>query len=354
MAKETNFDVQNKYSFLDAFKCFLYLLLVTAGVSLIFQIVLAIISGVSGRPYNELLVSDTVTILQYILNPVIMIVFYLVFNKIKKVNNKFALSDGQKISLLPISIALVLSIIAIFLFTPFMNLIDYGFMRLGYVADNSIPLNSLITGSVGGFFLGLVLFALLPAIAEEFIFRGIIQKGVSTKINGFGTILLTAILFTLMHGALQQTVYQFIMGIMLSYVSYVGGSVLYSIILHFMNNTFVLLFSSFDIVGYLSNKNTVYYNVFGMIFPFLLFLLGCVLVAILFWVLKYLRNKNFFRYDPKKKKKVKVKASEIQEPEKIKMAGIWKNSSYVEKVFLLCSFVLVGLIWLINTINNFM
>jgi len=144
-------------------------------------------------------------------------------------------------------------------------------------------------------------------------------------------------------------------GILLSYLAYVGGSVVYSIILHMLNNFLVLLFSCFDIVGYLSAESVVYYNVFSMIFPISIFLLGVVLVAILFWVLKYLRNKNFFRYDSKGKKK-KVKASEmidLHAPEKIKLRHIWSNVNYVEKVFMLCSFVLVGLIWLINTISGF-
>ena len=92
-----------------------------------------------------------------------------------------------------------------------------------------------------------------------------------------------------------------------------------------------------------------------MIFPISIFLLGLILVAILFWVLKYLRNKNFFRYDSRGRKK-KVKASDmidLHAPEKIKMRDIWANATYVEKVFMLCAFVLMGLIWVINTISGF-
>ena len=73
----------------------------------------------------------------------------------------------------------------------------------------------------------------------------IIQNTIHSKYNGFVAVTVSTLLFVLMHGALQQTVYQLVMGIMLGYVACVGGSILYSIILHFLNNTFVLLFGCF-------------------------------------------------------------------------------------------------------------
>lgn len=355
MKKEKNFSMENKYTFVDAFKCFFFLLIAITGLSLVLQVVYLIIASVTGQQYNDVASGEMSAIVSGIISPVAFIIFYFVYNKFKKVNNRVALSDGQKVSLLPISIALVLAIISIFLFTPFINLVDYGFKNMGYFASNDIPLVKLMQSSGGFFFLGVFIYAILPAIAEELIFRGIIQKSLATKLNGFATIMMTTFLFVIMHGSLNQTVYQLLVGIMLSYLAYVGGSVIYSIILHMLSNFFVLLFSCFDIVGYLSAEDTIYYNIFSMIFPFLLFLLGLVLVAILFWVLKYLRNKNFFRYDSKGRKK-KIKKSEmidLNAPDKIRMRDIWKNINYTEKVFFLCAFVLAGFIWIINTLSGF-
>lgn len=352
--KNYNFSNKNTYSLIDAFKCFLFLIIVTVGVSVVLQIIMAIVATSTKQTLEQVSSSDTFIILTQILSPLVFIIYYFVFNAIKKVDNKYALSDGQKVSLLPISISMVLAVICIFLFTPFMNLIDYFFSRFGYVPDNTIPLSEKMASGGGYFGLGVLIYCLLPAIAEELIFRGIIQKSLSTKLNGVATITLTTILFTLMHGALQQTVYQMLVGIMLSYLVCVGGSIIYSIILHFLNNFFVLLFSTFDIVGYLSGENTIYYNIFSKIFPFLLFLLGLVLVAILFWVLKYLRNKNFFRYDPKRNRKVKkVEPVILNEPDKLRLRDLWSNSTYFEKIFIISSFLLVGIIWIINTISGF-
>lgn len=354
MKKEKDFSMKNEYTVLDAFKCFFFLIILMVGVSLVFEIVLSIIASTSGMTLEDISNSEGVTILKNLLNPLVFIMYFFVYTGIKKLNPKDALSDGQKISLLPISISMVLAVICIFLFTPFMNLIEYWFAGLGYTADGSIPLMEKMQSSGTYFLLGILIYALLPAIAEELIFRGIIQKGLSTKLNGVATILLTTIMFVLVHGSLQQTVYQMIVGLMLSYIMCVGGSILYSIILHFLNNLFVLLFSTFEIVGYLSNKTTIYYNVFSQLFPILLFLLGIVLVVILFWVLKYLRNKNFFRYDPHKKKKVrKIEPVILNEPGKLRLRDLWSNSNYSEKVFIISSFALVGFIWIINTFSGF-
>ena len=355
MKKNKNFSMENKYTFVDAFKTFFFILIAMTAISFLMQIIISIVSTTTGQTFEAVAGSTTMSIISALMSPVIFIVFYFVFNKYKKTSNRVALSDGQRISLLPISIALVLAIISVFLFTPFVNLIDYGFLSMGYFVSNDIPLQALMSSSFPYFMLGVLIYAVLPAIGEELIFRGIIQKSLSTKLTGFATIMMTTLLFVFIHGSLNQTIYQFLVGIMLSYLVYVGGSVVYSIILHMLNNFLVLLFSCFDIVGYLSAESVVYYNVFSMIFPISIFLLGLILVAILFWVLKYLRNKNFFRYDSRGRKK-KVKESDLIDlnaPEKIKMRGIWSNATYAEKVFMLCSFVLIGIIWIINTISGF-
>ena len=212
-----------------------------------------------------------------------------------------------------------------------------------------------MTTDTGYFFLGLFIFALLPAIAEELIFRGIIQTSLSTRYKGFTTIIISTLLFVLMHGSLNQTIYQFVVGIMLSYLALVGGSIIYSIILHFLNNALVVVFSCFDIVSYLSASEAVYYNIFSMIFPFTIFLLGVSLVAILFWVLKYLRNKNFFRLDEHgkfitidKEAVAKINAS------KVGFKSFFSSMTYNEKIYSIVSFIIIAIIWISNTITGFM
>lgn len=342
----------NTYEGVDAFRFFFFLVIAVMGTSLLYNVVLNIIAVCMGVSFDALYGSEIVQIITLCLNPTIFIVYFIIYNCVRKISFRQAFSDGQKISFLPISIAIVLAIIAIFLFTPFMNLIDYFFSTAGYNPDDSLPLAEKMASNGGYFALGIFIYALLPAIAEEIVFRGVIQRSLLSKYTGFVAIFFSSLLFVLMHGSLQQTVYQLVMATLLGYLACVGGSVLYSIILHFLNNTLVLVFGCFDVVPYLNADNTIYYNIFSMIFPVCIFLLGMGLVAILFWVLKYLRNKNFFREESKTEKSLRKAKSSVA-VERVGLAGMWENTTYLEKIFFIISLVMVGVLWIINTINGF-
>lgn len=343
----------NKYEGVDAFRFFFFLVIVIMLASLFFNVVLNLISAIMGITFEELYATECVQIISCCITPVAMIIYFVVYNCIRKVNFKEAFSDGQKISFLPISVAMVLAIIAIFLFTPFMNLIDYLFATTGYNPDDSIYLAEKMASSGWYFLLGLIIYALLPAVAEEIVFRGVIQRSLLSKYTGFVAIFFSSLLFVLMHGSLQQTVYQLVMAILLGYLACVGGSILYSIILHFLNNALVLVFGCFDLAPYLSSDNTIYYNIFSMIFPICIFLLGLALVGMLFWVLKYLRNKNFFREESATARATIKNGGESVKIEKMGMKDMWKSTTYLEKVFFIISIVMVGTLWIINTISGF-
>lgn len=345
MNSKENFDNNKKFSVLDTFRAFFLLVIITVAVSLLFNIVVEIIASVKKVDIEEIQGSIAYGVASPIISGLIFIIFFFVYNKCVKVKNKVAISDGNPVSLLPISIAMVLAIICIFLLSPFFDLLDYLFK----VPETPLPLFEFVKSSFPAFLIGIVLYAIIPAIGEELVFRGIILRGLSSKFNGFVSIFVSGLLFALVHGSLQQTFYQLLMGILLGYLAYVGGSLVYSVILHFLNNTLVLLFGCFDIVGYLTQK-AIYYNIFSMLFPILLFLLGLFLIAILMWVLRYLRNKNFFRYVPKKKRKAQ---KELEIPVRVGFKGFIKEISYTEKMYMIGGLAISLLIWLVNTVTMF-
>lgn len=89
--------------------------------------------------------------------------------------------------------------------------------------------------SVGNFFLQLFLVAFLPAICEEFLHRGMLLQGI--KHIGFKkAILISSILFALLHFNIQQVFYAFVVGLILGFVSVVAKNIYPSIIIHFVNN----------------------------------------------------------------------------------------------------------------------
>ncbi len=94
----------------------------------------------------------------------------------------------------------------------------------------------------------ILVIALLPAIFEELLFRGILTG--SMKGNGWGivpSVLLCGGLFSLFHGNPEQTLYQFVCGACYTLIAWRSGSILPTAIAHFCNNALVLTLTSVGI-----------------------------------------------------------------------------------------------------------
>ncbi len=90
-------------------------------------------------------------------------------------------------------------------------------------------------------FLGMLLVvAVLPAILEELIFRGLLLKGLHAFGN-VGAIILCGGLFALYHQNPAQTIYQFCCGAAFALVALKSGSILPTVVSHFFNNALVLI-----------------------------------------------------------------------------------------------------------------
>ncbi|MBQ8320593.1 MAG: CPBP family intramembrane metalloprotease [Clostridia bacterium] len=102
--------------------------------------------------------------------------------------------------------------------------------------------------SLDGFGLVGVLFvvAVLPAVFEEVLFRGIILKG----LRGFSAgaaVLLCGGLFSLFHQNPAQTAYQFCCGVCFALLALRAESVLPTVLAHFLNNAVVILLAKFPL-----------------------------------------------------------------------------------------------------------
>lgn len=77
--------------------------------------------------------------------------------------------------------------------------------------------------------------SVLPAFFEEFAFRGVILARLRKFGDGFA-ILISAILFGVMHGNFVQAPFAFILGLALGYFYVLTGSIWVSVAIHFFNN----------------------------------------------------------------------------------------------------------------------
>ena len=82
----------------------------------------------------------------------------------------------------------------------------------------------------------LLLMAVVPAICEELAFRGFIFGGLVRRNGRFRAVVVTAIMFGISHGIVQQSICATFMGFLLGWVAWRTGSVLPGILIHLTNN----------------------------------------------------------------------------------------------------------------------
>ncbi len=116
----------------------------------------------------------------------------------------------------------------------------------------------------GPVFPALFLIALMPAIFEEFIFRGIILES-TKKLGTAQACLLNGLLFSLFHCNPSQTCYTFLMGAAWALVAIRTNSILPTIIVHFLNNGYSVLMMYFNVTVI---PDIVAYGIFIAAFAF--------------------------------------------------------------------------------------
>lgn len=85
------------------------------------------------------------------------------------------------------------------------------------------------------FFLGVILLAFVPCVLEETVYRGIFYNEYQ-KVDPWKAVLLSGVLFGLMHGNLNQFVYATVMGILFALLIEATGSILSTMLIHFCVN----------------------------------------------------------------------------------------------------------------------
>lgn len=100
-----------------------------------------------------------------------------------------------------------------------------------------------------GIFIAVLSTAVLPAILEEVVVRGIIMQPLRRFGDKFA-IVASALIFGIMHGNMVQIPYTIVAGLFMGYLAIATGSLWPSIILHFINNFYsVALLAAYDNAG---------------------------------------------------------------------------------------------------------
>ncbi len=131
-----------------------------------------------------------------------------------------------------------------------------GFMSIiyaltGAVNETDSALFDTVLGSISPR-AALIIIAVVPAVCEEIFFRGYILNSFITKKGKAAlAVVVSSLLFAAVHFDAVKLVPAFVMGLGMGYVAYKTGSVLLSLIFHFINN-------SLSVISYYSSLNTEY------------------------------------------------------------------------------------------------
>jgi len=193
----------------------------------------------------------------------------------------FAFLDGGKVwtylklNIRPLFMTAVFSVLAIFAAVPLINFLSEWNAQMSlpsslkdielWMKDAEdkaavVTANFLNVTTPGGFLINLLMIGVIPAIGEEFLFRGVLQKLFHqlTK-NIHVSVILAAFLFSAIHMQFYGFIPRFMMGVMLGYVFVWSGSLWVPILIHFTNNSAAVVVSflqgsgsadsTFDTVG---------------------------------------------------------------------------------------------------------
>ena len=127
--------------------------------------------------------------------------------------------------------------------------------------------------------------ALIPAIAEELFFRGVLQRLIIIRIKNIHKgVIITAMIFSAVHMQFHGFLPRFLLGMILGYFFVFSDSLTLPIIAHFFNNAMVIFFT------YPAFSKYVYFDQTEIIFSE--FLVAVLLVSLL----SYLLYRNLQNY----------------------------------------------------------
>lgn len=148
----------------------------------------------------------------------------------------------------------------------------------------------LNVNSLGGLLFNLFMIAVLPAIGEELLFRGVIQRIFTnmTKSHHWG-IWISAILFSALHMQFFGFIPRMLLGVLFGYLLVWSGTMWLPMIAHFVNNGVAV------ILWYFIHKNMIspeMENIGTTSDSYYWVILSLILIAVLMWIIKRENKEN--------------------------------------------------------------
>lgn len=222
------------------------------------SIVTAIVAAVSGGAESlaERMSSGPMSALSYGLSMALTIVGVLIYRKLRRGEGRVFRLSLRGFNPMLILWGFVLVLITGIVIEPVLNLFPESFLEL---------LNNM--GANGGW--SVLMLAVLAPVMEEVLFRGILLEAVREKYSSGRAIVVSALMFGVIHIIPQQVVNAFVIGLILGFIYVRTNSLWPVIIIHALNNAMAYVIMQWSdganiTVRSLIENDTIYAVVYGV------------------------------------------------------------------------------------------
>lgn len=142
------------------------------------------------------------------------------------------------------AVCVIIAFVCLFGYLMLQNLCAELFIEWGWEKRTNVDYFE------NGFWMTLLVAAVLVPLFEEFVFRWLCCKLLQlTKLPLWSIVGISAVLFMLYHWSWSQTVYQLLMGIWLAWIFVKTQQIGWTMLVHFINNAFILTYTYFAGTG---------------------------------------------------------------------------------------------------------
>lgn len=282
-------------------------------------------------------------------------VLFVVIRRKKQGTLKFCF-NFQKLNLKTTLIVIALSVLFLFGTSYFVNSTNEFYSFIGYHKLNELPLEMTNGWEL---LLGIFVLALLPALSEELLVRGVILGGLINRAkNEKGRIIavvVSALIFALVHQSLLQFVYPLAMGLLFGFVYLYTCNLWYSIIMHFTSNAIVVVST------YLSLSSVPNIDLTYVLLSILLLIVTIVVAYFLIKLIKRLnKSMNSYIDSVRADNEIEeIQKKDIQYVKFVNSEGIierkkidYNRKEKVGQLIMLVAFLYAVTLFVIDFINN--
>ena len=134
----------------------------------------------------------------------------------------------------------------------------------------------------GPFWSSFLLVAIFAPIFEEWLCRGMVLRGLLTRMKPGWAIVVSALFFALIHLNPWQALNAFIIGVVMGYVYYKSGSLWLTMLIHFVNNGTSVILSQFSSL----DENAYWIDMMDRSTYVVVYLLGIAVLAACLWAFR--------------------------------------------------------------------